>query len=761
MKALFTATALFVATFSMNATNSPNCNSGCKTTYNNHVGTLNLQFNSNQSEANKTYCITGTFNGSLNVRNAKVRICGNATITSWTFDQNSSVEITSGAVVTVQNSGGMNSTSNFIKNWGSLTFTNGFSPNNDFYNYGTVAVNGGDLNINSSAAYHNYGSISVNQGSFNHNSPCGLNSGSLYASKDIKLNGGSAMVNCCSMISGEEFHINIQFENNDYAKAGTKLYINGGSKLKLDTQAMMSTNELILNGTVQGYGSSNTLKVTGPTLANGGSSFTGPVEACLGGTISGTPTYSSGAAASCNNTIPTSSCNPEGFSPQPQPGTCELTKTNGGGFTTSIKSVVDNCDNTYTIVLKVQHNGCSGNTCKSLSHLSIEALPGTYSGATWSTKSGTASYGSYANGPNLGASTPFQGFKFDNTSNFGGGKAGVVEITYTLTALQSQRVSAKAGTGTQIASFTVADFQAVMNCANTVCQQAPDGDNDGCEDAVDQYPNDPTRCYDVSYPSAGVATLAYEDLWPAAGDYDFNDLVLDYQFTAELSGANEVNALDAVFVIRAFGAGFHNGFGFQFANPQFDGSNMQVTGSEISSPLVSLGANGLELGQSKATVIVFTDAYGQMRHPGVGIGVNTETNTPYVQPDTLRMRIVFTSNKPSMADLDLANFNPFLIAKQDRGREIHLPGYAPTDLADPSYYGLGDDDSNPGAGRTYVTETNLPWALHLPVRFDYPTEKTDIVTAHLKFAAWVMSGGLSFPDWYLDMPGYRNAENLY
>jgi hypothetical protein len=25
-------------------------------------------------------------------------------------------------------------------------------------------------------------------------------------------------------------------------------------------------------------------------------------------------------------------------------------------------------------------------------------------------------------------------------------------------------------------------------------------------------------------------TLAYEDLWPSKGDYDFNDLVVDYDF---------------------------------------------------------------------------------------------------------------------------------------------------------------------------------------------------------------------------------------
>ncbi len=148
---------------------------------------------------------------------------------------------------------------------------------------------------------------------------------------------------------------------------------------------------------------------------------------------------------------------------------CEITKTNGGGFTTTIESVVDNCDGSYTIVLRIEHNGCGGPSCKTLSHYSVEADPGTYSDVSIDIREGQMTYTELELGPNLG-SDPFQGFKIDGVSKIGGGKAGIFAITYTLSGgLQDQRISAKAGQNSQIASFDVEDFEYVMNCYGTNC----------------------------------------------------------------------------------------------------------------------------------------------------------------------------------------------------------------------------------------------------------------------------------------------------
>ena len=440
---------------------------------------------------------------------------------------------------------------------------------------------------------------------------------------------------------------------------------------------------------------------------------------------------------------------------------CEIQKTNGGGFTTTIQSVVDNCDGTYTIVLRVEHDGCPGPACKELSHYSVEADPGTYSGIGVAVISGGMTYGNIDMGPNLG-SDPFDGFKIDNTSGIGDGMAGVFTITYTLVGLQDQQVSAKAGNNRQIASFTEEDFQWVMDCAGTTCGGGNnDTDGDGCDDTVDEYPTDPARCYDSYYPASGNGSLAFEDLWPGQGDYDFNDLVIDYRFKTTYSAQNHAVDMEGTFIILAFGATLHNGFGFQFGNNTFEQNDLTATGSELSEGYIALDANGLEASQSVPTIIVFDDCYNQMPYPGSGIGVNTVVGAPYVTPDTIVIEVTFPSETYTADDLDIQNFNPFLIKDGDRGVEIHLPDYPPTDLVNSSYFGTHHDDSDPAIGRYYKTENNLPWAINIYQQFNYTIELQDISWGYLHFVQWASSGGTIFPDWYLNEPGYRDASKIY
>ena len=263
-----------------------------------------------------------------------------------------------------------------------------------------------------------------------------------------------------------------------------------------------------------------------------------------------------------------------------------------------------------------------------------------------------------------------------------------------------------------------------------------------------------------NYPATGYGTLAYEDLWPSKGDYDFNDMVIDYRFVITTNNNNMVSQLDGTFILKAFGASYENGFGFQLSE-SIDANDLTVTGYELSSDVVTLSGNGTEAGQSKPTIIVFDNAYEQMAYPGTGIGVNTTPGATYVQPDTLKIKIIFPENQYSFNDLDIANFNPFIFVNLDRAVEVHLPNYAPTDLADLSLLGQYEDASNPGAGIYYKTANNLPWAINIYESFEYPIEKQEIIWAHLKFAEWATSGGVLFPNWYQNLSGYRNESLIY
>jgi len=283
-----------------------------------------------------------------------------------------------------------------------------------------------------------------------------------------------------------------------------------------------------------------------------------------------------------------------------------------------------------------------------------------------------------------------------------------------------------------------------------------DRDGDGINDNLDEYPDDKDKAYDSYYPSAtGFGSFAFEDNWPEMGDYDFNDLVVDYQFKHTLNSGNKVTNVESKFVFRAIGAGFRNGFGFEMnVSPS---AIQSATGSFLGPNLIKNGANGTELNQSKAVFIVADNVHQLF---GSSTFVNTQETGVKMNPKEVILKIRL-ANPTALAALGNAPYNPFLIISQDRGREVHLPGYSPTSLADRGYFGTGDDNTNLNLSRYYVSKTSLPWVIHLPESFEYPFEKSDIRSAHLRFGDWANSSGYSYMDWYRPQTGYRNTEKIF
>lgn len=280
-----------------------------------------------------------------------------------------------------------------------------------------------------------------------------------------------------------------------------------------------------------------------------------------------------------------------------------------------------------------------------------------------------------------------------------------------------------------------------------------DTDGDGITDPFDEYPEDPELAFNNYYSSEDhYGTLAFEDLWPSIGDYDFNDLVIDYNFNRITNADNDVVKLVAKFVVRAIGASFHNGFGFEMEG--IDPSAIEyVNGQNLLHNIVNVNPNGTEAGQTNATIIVFDDAWDH------GHG-NTRAEQSFITPDTMTIELKLTS--PMLVeDFGLAPFNPFIFVDGERGREVHLADRKPTDLADLSYFGTYDDTSDIPSGRYYKTDNNLPFGLNIVSQFDYPIEKSPVNEAHLKFIPWVESNGDSYPDWYMNNNGYRNDLLIY
>lgn len=287
-----------------------------------------------------------------------------------------------------------------------------------------------------------------------------------------------------------------------------------------------------------------------------------------------------------------------------------------------------------------------------------------------------------------------------------------------------------------------------------VLTAANDGDNDGVNDVIDEYPLDPQRAINISY----QGNLGFEDLWPSQGDYDFNDMVMGYDITHVMNGQNEVVDINADWTIRAVGAGFNNGFGWEFENIS-PSTVASVTGTSLQEGIITTEANGLESGQTFATVIAFDDVFNEIQHAG-GPFINTVKADPSVAAVTKSITVNF-STPQNLSNIGLPPYNSFIFVNGDRGKEVHLANHKPTDLANPAYFGTNDDDSDAGSGRYYKTSNNLPWAMHIYGDYDYPIEYEPIDNAYLNFGAWAQSGGGLFENWFIDLPGYRVNSKIY
>lgn len=281
-----------------------------------------------------------------------------------------------------------------------------------------------------------------------------------------------------------------------------------------------------------------------------------------------------------------------------------------------------------------------------------------------------------------------------------------------------------------------------------------DSDGDGVIDALDDYPDDAEISATKYTPSElGQGCLAFEDMWPAIGDYDFNDLVVRYQYIQYINAENETVRMKMIYDLVAMGATFHNGFGMEL--PMEKSAIESVTGFEISS-MINLDEKGLESGQTNPVIIVFDDAFD---HLGGNAIVNTKPDG--ASAPTKRFEVMVEFVEPLALDqVSTRRFNPFIFIEQ-RPKELHLRNKPPTDLADPQLLGTASDDSNPNTGRFYRSINNAPWGIDIIHAFRYPKESRRIDRAYNRFMDWANAEGSDFQDWYTDAAGNRNMEHIY
>jgi len=262
-----------------------------------------------------------------------------------------------------------------------------------------------------------------------------------------------------------------------------------------------------------------------------------------------------------------------------------------------------------------------------------------------------------------------------------------------------------------------------------------DTDGDGVVDKDDTFPDDAEVAFEAFTPSKyGKGTIAFEDLWPSTGDYDFNDAALSYQSRAVLNADNLVVRLDFTCSIKANGAGYTNGIGFEIEGLK-PSQVESVSGAVYTQGYIELNANGTEANQDNAVIILSDDVDNILNE--------TTISVKFVEPI-------------STFDLGLAPFNPFIIVNKEREKEIHLPYKSVTSLGKQSLDFTGVNKDSDG---NFISDNGFPWAISIMHDFKVPKEKVSIIEAYNYFVIWAESGDVDYKDWYKDSSGYRN-ENL-
>lgn len=293
---------------------------------------------------------------------------------------------------------------------------------------------------------------------------------------------------------------------------------------------------------------------------------------------------------------------------------------------------------------------------------------------------------------------------------------------------------------------------AIANIASIYTKPLGDRDGDGVTDALDEFPDDPERASSTWYPSkTGWNTLAYEDFWPIAGDYDMNDLVLHYRCRQILKADGTVKEIEVLYELVAMGASGHNGFALELTGipvaTQLDYSRLKFNGGAASSisPVQSV------LGKLNNNLVfrIFNDAYLAFgMSPDDDVLVNTIKGGVSKPAVTYQLNVAFKNTVAKSAFVYTAPYNPFLFKGNAVAVEIHLPGYAPTSAVDSSRFGTFDDNTSLAAKRYYVSKQGHPWALNLPSTWKWPSERTDILRAYPDLKAWAESGGAQKSAWY-------------
>lgn len=239
-------------------------------------------------------------------------------------------------------------------------------------------------------------------------------------------------------------------------------------------------------------------------------------------------------------------------------------------------------------------------------------------------------------------------------------------------------------------------------------------------------------------------TIMIEDLFPNKGDYDMNDMVVDYRIDYLYDNQSLVRTIKINILPRAVGCPEELiGLALNFSGMPFiikevirssDGNIDKLFGTDETTII-----NGVQ------NVIPLTgDLRSHFNTPAIGI-INAHNTLPFNQGNAFTVEVKLEKGI-NINELKLFGTNPnqynidlFTIIEK-RAKEIHLKGQKPTSKFDQSLMGNKLTD--------FVTADNYVWMMLTDKSIAYPTERVSISDAYPNFDEWVEKDGHTSFNWY-------------
>lgn len=245
-----------------------------------------------------------------------------------------------------------------------------------------------------------------------------------------------------------------------------------------------------------------------------------------------------------------------------------------------------------------------------------------------------------------------------------------------------------------------------------------------------------------------VYTYAFEDQWPAYGDFDMNDIVVSID---KMTTTNDNKKLSIKGHIRAVGSSRKTGVGIQFLN--VSSSGVTLAGK------VQNGTPVFESGQNNPVVIISINAHKHC-NPNIADDDFSFYNTipsagSQYNGNGAEFEIIMTfpTAEEATKAMNIKNLDVFIISKEAQGNigrtEVHMANYAPTNLGTTALFGMSNDASanntmlNVSKKGYYISTEGLAWGICIPNTgvWKWPKEYMMITGVYPGFKNWVINGG--------------------